>query len=102
MHYLFTYAEDDNRGGIATWRIRQVCIFHRYDPSGSGNLWILVHANPQSKLQRRIEQILSTDPAALLRQWFSMHLLVLSTYLGNWRWCIRTLGDEIEKTVCVL
>ncbi|GFF98939.1 isoform 2 of receptor-interacting serine/threonine-protein kinase 4 [Aspergillus udagawae] len=99
MQYLFTYAEDDNRGGIASWRIRQVCIFHRYDPSGWGNLWILIHAKPQSNLQGRMEQILSTDPAALLGRWFSMHLLVLSTYLGNWRWYIRTLGDEIEKTV---
>jgi hypothetical protein len=28
-----------------------------------------------------------------------MHLLVFSTYLSGWRWCIRNLGDEIERTV---
>lgn len=100
MQYLFTYAEDDNKGrGTVPWRIRQVCVFHRYDPSNSGNLWILLHATPQSKLQRQIEQTLSTSPAALLGEWSSIHLLVLSTYLNGWRWCIRNLGDEIEKTV---
>ncbi|GIJ86990.1 hypothetical protein Asppvi_005889 [Aspergillus pseudoviridinutans] len=100
MQYLFTYAEDDSKGReTVSWRIRQVCVFHRYDPLKSGNLWILLHASPQSKLQRQIEQTLSTSPAALLAEWSSIHLLVLSTYLGGWRWCIRNLGDEIEKTV---
>lgn len=100
MHYLLTYAEDDTRGGISSWKIRQAGVFHRYDPSGSGNLFILLHANPQSPLQRRIEHTIATNPVALFEQWFSMHLLVLSTYLGGWRWYIRNLGDEIEKTVC--
>ncbi|KAL2844546.1 hypothetical protein BJY01DRAFT_263842 [Aspergillus pseudoustus] len=99
MQYLFTYAENDSSRNAASWRIRQVCLFHRYDPSGAGNLWILLHASPDSKLQRQIELILSTNPSALLADWSSMHLLVLSTYLSGWRWCIRNLGDEIERTV---
>lgn len=99
MHYLLTYAEDDARGGTSSWRIRQACVFHRYDPSGSGNLWILLHANPQSPLQKRIEHVIATKSVALFGEWFSMHLLVLSTYIGGWRWYIRSLGDEIEKTV---
>ncbi|KAL4888298.1 hypothetical protein BDV59DRAFT_211209 [Aspergillus ambiguus] len=102
MHYLFTYAEDDNKGGAVAWKIRQVCVFQRYDPSESGNLWILLHARPQSKIQRQIEYTLSTTPTALLGSWSSMHLLVLSTYLGGWRWCIRNIGDEIEKTVDIV
>ncbi|KAJ0423940.1 hypothetical protein BJY00DRAFT_299447 [Aspergillus carlsbadensis] len=100
MQYLFTYAENDStRGTAAAWRIRQVCVFHRYRPAGAGNLWIILHACPQSKLQRQIEQMVSTRPDALLAEWSAMHLLVLSTYLGGWRWCIRNLGDEIERTV---
>ncbi|OJJ06554.1 hypothetical protein ASPVEDRAFT_56153 [Aspergillus versicolor CBS 583.65] len=99
MHYLITYAEDTIRGGISSWKIRQTCVFHRHDPSGSGSLWVLLHANAESPLQKRIEHIIATSPAALLGQWFSMHLLALSTYLGGWRWYIRSLGDEIEKTV---
>ncbi|KAL3455340.1 hypothetical protein BJX64DRAFT_272630 [Aspergillus heterothallicus] len=99
MQYLFTYAEDDSSRRAASWRTRQVCIFHRYDPSGAENLWIVLHANSASKLQQKIEQILSTNPASLLAEWPSMHLLVCSTYLGGWRWFIRNLGDEIERTV---
>ncbi|KAL3431438.1 hypothetical protein BDV09DRAFT_188408 [Aspergillus tetrazonus] len=99
IQYLFTYAENDSTRGLASWRIRQVCVFHRYNPSGAGNLWILLHVCPQSKLQRQIEYVLSTNPNALLAEWSSMHLLVFSTYLSGWRWCIRNLGDEIERTV---
>ncbi|KAL3494903.1 hypothetical protein BJX62DRAFT_222935 [Aspergillus germanicus] len=101
MQYLFTYAENDSTRGRGTpsWRIRQVCVFHRYNPSGAGNLWLILHACPSSKLQRQIEQMVSACPNALLAEWSSMHLLVFSTYLGGWRWCIRNLGDEIEQTV---
>ncbi|KAL4756019.1 uncharacterized protein BDW70DRAFT_154510 [Aspergillus foveolatus] len=99
IQYLFTYAENDSKRGAASWRIRQVCVFHRYNPSGAGNLWILLHVCPQSKLQRQMEHILSTNPRALLAEWSSMHLLVFSAYLSGWRWCIRNLGDEIERTV---
>ncbi|KAF9892111.1 hypothetical protein FE257_002517 [Aspergillus nanangensis] len=99
MHYLFAFAEDYTVKGNVSWTIRQICVFHRYDPSGSGNLWILLHSKPQSKVQQQIERALSTNPTKFLHDWYSIHLLVFSAYLGNWRWCIRNLGDEIERTV---
>ncbi|PLB46429.1 hypothetical protein P170DRAFT_438224 [Aspergillus steynii IBT 23096] len=99
IQYLFTYAEDYNVNGRTSWTIRQVCVFHRYDPSGSENLWILLHAKSNSKLQQHVEAAMRTQPGILLSDWFSMHSLILSTYLPSWRWCIAKLGQEIETTV---
>ncbi|KAL5363349.1 hypothetical protein BJX96DRAFT_177989 [Aspergillus floccosus] len=99
MHYLLTYADGKNVGGRVSWTIRQVCVFHRHDPSGSGNLWILLHANRDSNLQKHIQQMLSTSPQDLLGKWSAMHLTVLSAYLGNWRWYIRNLSEKIEEAV---
>lgn len=88
--------------GTVSWTIRQVGVFHRFEPSGKGNLWILLHASPQTKLQQHLEQTLSTRPEDVLQLWSSLHLMILFTYLGNWRWYIRHLGDGVENSVsCV-
>ncbi|KAB8228804.1 uncharacterized protein BDW43DRAFT_290008 [Aspergillus alliaceus] len=99
MQYLFAYAEDNSAQVNVPWTIRQICVFHRYNPTGSGNLWIFLHARPRSVMQQLIEAEITSQHAGIPKHWFSMHLLVLSTYIGNWRWCIRSLGEEIEKTV---
>ncbi|KAK1149743.1 hypothetical protein N8T08_005297 [Aspergillus melleus] len=98
IQYLFTYAEDYTLEGKILWTVRQVCVFHRHDPSGSGNLWILLHAQRNSKLQQYVEAAIRAEPGILLSDWYSMHSLVLSTYLAGWRWCIGKLGQEIEAT----
>lgn len=99
MQYLFAYAENNAAQGNVPWTIRQTCVFHRYNPAGSGNLWIFFHARPRSKMQQQIEAEITSQHAGVSKRWYSMHLLVLSAYIGNWRWCIRSLGEEIEKTV---
>ncbi|KAF7596890.1 hypothetical protein BBP40_011935 [Aspergillus hancockii] len=99
LQYLFAYAEDYTSQGKVSWTIRQSCIFHRYNPAGTGDLWIFLHAKPRSKMQQQIEAEVTTHTAGVPKTWFSMHLRALSAYMGNWRWCIRSLGEEIEKTV---
>ncbi|KAE8147188.1 hypothetical protein BDV25DRAFT_143006 [Aspergillus avenaceus] len=99
MQYLFAYAEDYNTQGTVAWTIRQVCVFHRYDPTGSGDLWIFLHAKPRSKLQQQIEAEIASQPTGAPPFWYTLHSIVLAAYVGSWRWCIRNLGAEIEKTV---
>ncbi|KAE8348041.1 hypothetical protein BDV28DRAFT_165344 [Aspergillus coremiiformis] len=99
MQYLFAYAEDHAAQGNVPWTIRQICVFHRYSPATSGNLWIFLHARPRSPMQQKIEAAIALPQAGVSKNWFAMHSLVLSTHIGNWRWCIRSLGEEIEKTV---
>ncbi|KAE8383107.1 hypothetical protein BDV26DRAFT_304010 [Aspergillus bertholletiae] len=99
MQYLFAYADQSAAHGDIPWTIRQTCVFHRYNPAGSGNLWIFLHARPRSKMQQQIEAEITSQYAGVSKSWYSMHLLVLSAYIGNWRWCIRSVGEQIEKTI---
>ncbi|PWY96716.1 hypothetical protein BO94DRAFT_592680 [Aspergillus sclerotioniger CBS 115572] len=98
MQYLLTHADEYKIHGSTKWTIRQIGVFHRYNPSGDGNIWIFLHAKPSSKLQLQLEARLSEYTSALWQDWFSLHSLVLSSYLVNWRWCIRGLGDQLENS----
>ncbi|OOF94503.1 hypothetical protein ASPCADRAFT_397324 [Aspergillus carbonarius ITEM 5010] len=98
MQYLLTYADEYKAYGSTKWTIRQIGVFHRYKPSGGGNLWIFLHAKPNTKLQQQFEAKLTECPSTLGQDWFSLHSLVLSSYLVNWRWCIRGLGDQLENS----
>lgn len=101
MHYRFTYSEgyQIRLEGPTKFTYRQVCVFHRYNPSGSGNLWIFLHARPYSELQASLEREISTAPSGGIPNWFSLHLLVFAAYIGNWRWCLRNFGEKIEEAV---
>ncbi|RMJ22397.1 hypothetical protein PHISP_06739 [Aspergillus sp. HF37] len=105
MQYLFAFPEDyrlANGGGEETisWTIRQVAVFHRYSPSGAGNLWVFLHAKPKPKVQHSIEETIQRCAGGNGREnWFSLHSTVLSSYLHNWRWYLRHLGDDVERLV---
>ncbi|KAL4987699.1 hypothetical protein BDW68DRAFT_197233 [Aspergillus falconensis] len=97
MQYRFTYPESYRVRGSTKFTTRQVSVFHRHSASDTGNLWVFLNARPDSKLQSRLEQILSSGPEAAIPDWFSLHLLVFATYLGNWREYLQHLGENIEK-----
>lgn len=99
VHYLFAYPEGYENGQSVAWTTRQTCVFHRFDPSGNENLWIFLHAGPRTKLQTAIEADISSGVFSAETSWCSFHLLALATYLWNWRWYIRYLGDGIERIV---
>lgn len=97
MQYRLSYVEEVP-GGFAT---RQTGVFHRFVPNGPGNLWIFLNPRPKSTLQARLENVVrETDTGRTSRQeWELTHLLVLSSYLGDWRWYLKSLSAEIEHIV---
>ncbi|CZR50160.1 uncharacterized protein PAC_00032 [Phialocephala subalpina] len=99
IQYLISYVEQSNGIGSRSWTMRQVGVFHHFVPSGPGSLWIILHAKPNTRLQQRMEAALSQWQKSSSRPqvWHLMHLLVLSTYLNNWRWYLRSLSEEFEK-----
>ncbi|KAL4931548.1 uncharacterized protein BDV17DRAFT_255979 [Aspergillus undulatus] len=98
MHYRFTYTGSYRVGveGPTKFTDRQLCVFQRYSPSGTGNLWIFLHARPRTELQSKLEKTLATAPKDGLLDWAALHQLVFNTYIGNWRWCLRNFGEQIE------
>ncbi|KAL4956043.1 hypothetical protein BDW69DRAFT_203790 [Aspergillus filifer] len=103
MHYRFSYTDSYrlNVEGPTKFTDRQICVFHRHYPSGAGNLWIFLHARPKSELQIKLEQALAKDSENGTSDWASLHLLVFATYIGNWRWCLRNFGEQIEAAADV-
>lgn len=101
MQYLFTFPEDyRTSNGVLSWTTRQVAVFNRYCPSYSGNLWIFLHAKPNSKAQNCVEAEISQYRKGCPRgDWVSLHMCILSAHLVNWRWHIRYLGEEVETLV---
>ena len=99
MQYLLSYIEQPKRD--EKWTMRQVGVFHRFVPDGPGSLWIFLHAGPQERVMECVNAAIpgpeGGDPQQL--HWSSMHLLVMSTCLENWRWHLRDLNGELEEFV---
>lgn len=95
MQYRLSYVEEVP-GGFAT---RQTGIFHRFVPNGPGSLWIFLNPRPKSTLQTRLERVVREPGRNSSQEWELIHLLALSSYLGDWRWYIKSLSGDIEHTV---
>lgn len=103
MCYLFVYVEESKHGNKRSWPVRQLGVFHRFNPKTKTSLWILLNPMPNSRVQQRLDdsalqQILLQDSYPDLQQ---LHLLVISSYIHNWRWYINDIGEEFEATVCI-
>ncbi|KAE8450330.1 hypothetical protein EG329_006758 [Mollisiaceae sp. DMI_Dod_QoI] len=102
MQYRLSYSEEvGNNKNVRA--IRQTGVYHRHVPNGSGNIWILLHPRPESVVQTRL------DSCALewerrngsLDEWELTHILILSSYFGDWRWYIKSLSAEVERIACI-
>jgi hypothetical protein len=99
LSYQYKYVEKNNRRQGNPWSIRQTGVYHSYSASSDSNLFILLHPNEESRLQKRVEATLTT-PSAMIplhQSPLKLHLLVLSTYFSNWRWYLQDLGDVFSK-----
>lgn len=101
--YIFVYTE--RHGGLkrTSWPIRQTGVFHRYNSKADTNLWIILHPMPQSKVQERLDELVIKQAAStsLCNDWHQLHLLIISSYMNNWRWYLNDLSDEISETVSI-
>jgi hypothetical protein len=102
MQYRYSYVEEV-AGSSNPWAIRQTGIYHRYVPNGLGNLWIFLHPRQNSTLQKRLEDaaLVWEQTKSSRKHWEDVHVLVLSSYFGDWRWYLRSLSAEIERIVSI-
>jgi hypothetical protein len=101
MQYRLSYVEEVQGGHAKSWPTRQTAVYHRFVPNGPGSLWIFLHPRPKSTLQNRLESVVleSETGRSSHQEWEATHLLVLSSYLGDWRWYCKSLSAEIERIV---
>jgi hypothetical protein len=101
MCYLFVYVEESKHGNKKSWPVRQLGVFHRFNPKTKTSLWILLNPMPNSRVQQRL------DDSVLQQNWLKdsypdlqqLHLMVISSYIHNWRWYLDDIGEEFEATV---
>lgn len=100
MQYRYSYIEEVS-GSSNPWAIRQTGIYHRYVPRGPGSLWIFLHPRPNSTLYKRLEDaVIAWEQTGHARKcWEDAHILVLSSYFGDWRWYLQSLSAEAERIV---
>ncbi|KAL2808005.1 hypothetical protein BJX63DRAFT_436520 [Aspergillus granulosus] len=97
VQYLLPYVEEYTIGGITKYTDRWVCVFNRFSPEKLGqNLWIFLHVKRQSEAQKRIESAVKQGLDCYKDPRF-LHLVTVSSYIGHWRACIRSLAEEVER-----
>ncbi|KAF8244930.1 hypothetical protein K440DRAFT_557560, partial [Wilcoxina mikolae CBS 423.85] len=98
--YLLRYVEKNGRSWNSNpWSIRRTGVYHRYCPDTQSNVFIFLHPKEQTKLQERIHSLCTQDESSM--PWANpmrLHLLLLSSYLDNWRWYLSDLGRDFLKT----
>jgi hypothetical protein len=92
--YNLKYMEKNDHGHGQKWSERQIGVYHRFG-GNKMSVMVLLHANPSTKAHGRLQrafaegsyqQDTTTSP-------LSLHTLVLSSYLGNWRQYLQELGE---------
>lgn len=88
-------------GGPGRWTMRQIGISHRHDPKTLQNLWIFLHANPNTPVQKEIESFASKSYKDSMPDstWFTLHQAVLTPCLNGWRSYVNHLGNDVDRHV---
>lgn len=97
--YLFKYVEKNGRPNGNPWSIRQSGVYHRYSPKLNSNVWLLLHPLADSVAQRRLNDWYSRPHHSLNINPLRIHILLLSSYLDNWRWYLKDLGNTFLNIV---
>jgi hypothetical protein len=65
---------------------------------------ILLHASPETTLQTRIEALFPNRPSINdhLARPLMPHVLVLDTYMNNWRWALNDYAQPFRQKVSPL
>lgn len=105
LSYNLRYVERNNRKGLGKnpWSVRQTGVYHQYSPQDDAHFWILLHPKNDSKVQIAIQKAARqySRTNAMLSNAAFMHLLILSSYVDNWRWYMKDLCSDFTKMVSI-
>jgi hypothetical protein len=108
ISYLVNYVEENFRKeALSPWSWRHTGIYHHH--TEKHDLIIILHPNPESVLEARILKWLGLnlslnnfESSGLTIQHddsFLVHPLALTSFIDNWRWYFRYIGDEFNYEV---
>jgi hypothetical protein len=98
--YLLNYVELNNRNSEKPWSFRRTAIYH--DKRSDFDFFLILHPNDGGSFNVRFEKLCfgpspqATQIQKLLDMPSRLHLLLLSSYIDNWRQYITFLADTWE------
>ena len=100
MMYTFKYVERNGRAQGNNWSIRQTTVYYQRTTEGA-DFWIILHPKPESVFQRRLEKLFSDvqSTASVRLNPATVHLLLFSSYMENWRWYLSQLSETFIDAV---
>lgn len=107
ISYLLNYVEENRRPGRNPWSNRYTGVYHRH--TADCDLFIMLHPIKDSVLESNMLATLGfglTSVVAdtyvsseLAESPFRLHSVILGTFLDNWRWYFRYLGEKFATEV---
>ena len=95
--YLTRYAEKNHRSPSTPWSVRQTGVYHAHNPHADFDLFILLHPTPSSVFETQLIGLTGSVLDDFVANPYMVHLLAFSSYLGNWRWYFRYLGEDFRR-----
>lgn len=101
LSYQLKYVERNGRRSGNPWSIRQTGVHHRHSKDKYSDFWLILHPVADSTAQQRLECLFSSLHDAPTAKYSPLkpHVVLLGSYIDNWRWYMRDLGDSFEKIV---
>ena len=91
--YLIKHAERHGREKPQNpWSFRQMGVYHKVDNKNGDTFLIL---NPSKSYRRRLKRV---PKSSILEPW-EIHMMLLTSAMQNWRWCITSLERDYETMV---
>lgn len=106
--YQLRYAEENHRSIDMPWSVRQTGVYHHQSEKAKFDLFILLHPLGNSIIESQLVELTVSglDEVSFLRSLFydpyRLHILLCSSYLGNWSRYFRYLGKNFQKKVRTL
>ncbi|OCL06730.1 hypothetical protein AOQ84DRAFT_223520 [Glonium stellatum] len=97
ISYIFKYPERRYKTESEAWSIRQTAVYQAIDHQSKRSCWILLHPEYESKASECLKVALSVDERAaeLIAQPLQQHIMLISTYLSNWRGYMEHHEEEL-------
>lgn len=100
MMYTLKYAEKNGRPQGNPYSIRQTALYHQYTTDGA-HMWITLHPKNNSAFYTRLKNVLLANGGVtyLKQNPFGLHVLLLSSYIDNWKRYLSQLSEDFLDSV---
>jgi len=98
LSYLLKYTEiRDSSKAKADWSVRQIGIYHRFDPHASQDTWLLIFPTAETSTQRNLvhEASSTCNTEHIAYHPLSLHMSLIQARIHNWRLCISHFEEEV-------